>query len=106
MRVFRIALRPSLAASGRKSYYYIGQPRSAATSVAFSPLSVLTFRLYSKQSTSKSAVAMSTTATTLKGQPLDRPALDAMLRRRLFYTPSFEVRLNTRAPNCSPLANC
>ncbi|KAI3326388.1 glycyl-tRNA synthetase [Xylariaceae sp. AK1471] len=34
---------------------------------------------------------MSTTATTLKGQALDRPALDAMLRRRLFYTPSFEI---------------
>lgn len=29
--------------------------------------------------------------TTLKGQPLDRPVLDSMLRRRLFYTPSFEV---------------
>ena len=30
-------------------------------------------------------------ATTLKGQPLDRPVLDSMLRRRMFYTPSFEV---------------
>ncbi|KAK6864244.1 glycyl-tRNA synthetase [Apiospora arundinis] len=30
-------------------------------------------------------------ATTLKGQPLDRPALDSMLRRRMFYTPSFEI---------------
>ncbi len=29
--------------------------------------------------------------TTLKGQPFDRPVLDSMLRRRLFYTPSFEV---------------
>ncbi|TAQ88282.1 hypothetical protein B7494_g3389 [Chlorociboria aeruginascens] len=27
--------------------------------------------------------------TTLKGQPLDRSILDAMLRRRMFYTPSF-----------------
>jgi len=33
-----------------------------------------------------------TTATTLKGQPLDRAVLDSMLRRRVFYTPSFEVR--------------
>ncbi|PQE12068.1 hypothetical protein CJF31_00000202 [Rutstroemia sp. NJR-2017a BVV2] len=33
---------------------------------------------------------MSTT-TTLKGQPLDRQVLDSMLRRRLFYTPSFEI---------------
>ncbi|KAF8865774.1 glycyl-tRNA synthetase [Acephala macrosclerotiorum] len=29
--------------------------------------------------------------TTLKGQPLDRPILDSMLRRRMFYTPSFEI---------------
>lgn len=29
--------------------------------------------------------------TTLKGQPFDRPVLDSMLRRRMFYTPSFEV---------------
>ena len=34
---------------------------------------------------------MTTTATTLKGQPLDRAFLDSMLRRRLFYTPSFEI---------------
>ncbi|KAH8895033.1 glycyl-tRNA synthetase 1 [Thozetella sp. PMI_491] len=34
---------------------------------------------------------MTTSATTLKGQPLDRAALDSMLRRRLFYTPSFEI---------------
>jgi len=31
------------------------------------------------------------TATTLKGQPLDKAALDGMLRRRMFYTPSFEI---------------
>lgn len=34
---------------------------------------------------------MTSTATTLKGQPLDRPTLDAMLRRRLFFTPAFEI---------------
>ena len=34
---------------------------------------------------------MSTAATTLKGQPLDKAVLDSMLRRRLFYTPSFEI---------------
>lgn len=27
----------------------------------------------------------------MKGQPLDRPTLDSLLRRRLFYTPSFEI---------------
>ena len=31
------------------------------------------------------------TTTTLTGQPLDRPTLDILLRRRLFYTPAFEV---------------
>ena len=30
-------------------------------------------------------------ATTFKGQPLDRATLDTLLRRRLFYTPSFEI---------------
>ncbi|KAK0722324.1 glycyl-tRNA synthetase-like protein [Lasiosphaeria miniovina] len=34
---------------------------------------------------------MTTTATTLKGQPLDKAVLESMLRRRMFYTPSFEI---------------
>ena len=34
---------------------------------------------------------MATTTTTKTGQPLDRPTLDSLLRRRLFYTPAFEV---------------
>ena len=42
------------------------------------------------QRTSKSP-KMSSTATTLKGQPLDKAVLDAMLKRRMFYTPSFEI---------------
>lgn len=29
--------------------------------------------------------------TTMKGQPFDRQVLDSMLRRRMFYTPSFEI---------------
>ncbi|KAH0556902.1 Glycine--tRNA ligase 1, mitochondrial [Trichoglossum hirsutum] len=33
---------------------------------------------------------MAPVSTTKTGQPLDRQALDSMLRRRLFYTPSFE----------------
>jgi glycyl-tRNA synthetase len=32
-----------------------------------------------------------TTSTTKTGQPLDRGSLDGLLRRRLFYTPSFEI---------------
>ncbi|AEO58039.1 hypothetical protein MYCTH_80528 [Thermothelomyces thermophilus ATCC 42464] len=34
---------------------------------------------------------MTTTVTTLKGQPLDKAALESLLRRRMFYTPSFEI---------------
>ncbi|KAK3322506.1 hypothetical protein B0H66DRAFT_554559 [Apodospora peruviana] len=34
---------------------------------------------------------MSTDATTLKGQPLDKAAFDALMRRRMFFTPSFEI---------------
>lgn len=54
---------------------------------------------------------MTTTATTLKGQPLDKPILDAMLRRRLFYTPSFEIYGGVAGlydygpPGCSLQAN-
>ncbi|CAH0049331.1 unnamed protein product [Clonostachys solani] len=34
---------------------------------------------------------MAPSATTLKGQPLDKVLLESMLKRRLFYTPSFEI---------------
>jgi hypothetical protein len=45
----------------------------------------------------KNTPKMTTTATTLKGQPLDRAAVDALMRRRMFYTPSFEVRAGETA---------
>ena len=54
--------------------------------------------------------AMATT-TTKTGQPLDRPQLDSLLRRRLFYTPAFEVYGGTAGlydygpPGCSLQAN-
>lgn len=54
---------------------------------------------------------MATSATTLKGQPLDKPTLDSMLRRRMFYTPSFEVYGGVAGlydygpPGCSLQAN-
>lgn len=50
-------------------------------------------------------------ATTLKGQPLDRVVLDSMLRRRMFYTPSFEIYGGTAGlydygpPGCALQAN-
>ena len=51
------------------------------------------------------------TSTTKTGQPLDRPALDSLLRRRLFYTPSFEIYGGVSGlydygpPGCSLQAN-
>ncbi|KAG6177253.1 hypothetical protein E4U48_000043 [Claviceps purpurea] len=54
---------------------------------------------------------MTTIITTLKGQPLDKVALDSMLRRRMFYTPSFEIYggvgglYDYGPPGCSLQAN-
>ena len=54
---------------------------------------------------------MTDTAKTLKGQPLDKPTLEAMLRRRMFYTPSFEIYggvgglFDYGPPGCSLQAN-
>ena len=51
------------------------------------------------------------TSTTKTGQPLDRPTLDSLLRRRLFYTPAFEVYGGVSGlydygpPGCSLQAN-
>lgn len=46
--------------------------------------------------TRTSSKTTTTTTTTFKGQPLDKAALDGVLRRRMFYTPSFEVRASPR----------
>lgn len=46
---------------------------------------------FQKYTSKKNQPKMATTATTLKGEPLDKAALDAMLRRRMFYTPSYEI---------------
>lgn len=58
-----------------------------------------------------SASKMSSTATTLNGQPLDKAILESMLRRRMFYTPSFEIYggvgglYDYGPPGCSLQAN-
>jgi glycyl-tRNA synthetase len=52
-----------------------------------------------------------TEATTLKGQPLDRPTLDSLLRRRMFFTAAFEAYGGVAGlydygpPGCSLQAN-
>lgn len=54
---------------------------------------------------------MATTATTKTGKPLDRTSLESLLRRRLFYTPSFEIYGGERGlydygpPGCALQAN-
>ncbi|KAI1617618.1 glycyl-tRNA synthetase [Exophiala viscosa] len=59
---------------------------------------------------SKSSPNMAT-ATTKKGQPLDRGVIESVLRRRLFYTPSFEIYGGERGlfdygpPGCALQAN-
>ncbi|RMD40435.1 hypothetical protein DV735_g4693, partial [Chaetothyriales sp. CBS 134920] len=51
------------------------------------------------------------TTTTKTGQPLDRASLDSLLRRRLFYTPSFDIYGGERGlydygpPGCALQAN-
>lgn len=55
--------------------------------------------------------ATMSSSTTKTGQPLDRPTLDSLLRRRLFYTPAFEIYGGVSGlydygpPGCSLQAN-
>ncbi|KAI0018534.1 hypothetical protein F4780DRAFT_750627 [Xylariomycetidae sp. FL0641] len=44
-----------------------------------------------EKSQAEATSEMTSAATTLTGQPLDKAVLDSMLRRRMFYTPSFEI---------------
>ncbi|KAK4238944.1 hypothetical protein C8A03DRAFT_14634 [Achaetomium macrosporum] len=46
---------------------------------------------FAKYTSKKKQPNMTTMATTLKGEPLDKAALESLLRRRMFYTPSFEI---------------
>ncbi len=64
------------------------------------------------QAPKRNISAKMATTTTLKGQPFDRKVLDPMLRRRMFYTPSFEIYDNGVAglfdygpPGCALQAN-
>lgn len=83
-----------------------GITQSIVISRAFSAAQV--WRKY--QLPSKTDISMATT-TTKTGQPLDRSILDSLLRRRLFYTPAFEVYGGVSGlydygpPGCSLQAN-
>jgi glycyl-tRNA synthetase len=64
-----------------KSHYYQRSRGFATTPV--------TWRFLAQN---KSAAAtMSHETLNLKGKPLDRAVLDGLLRRRMFYTPSYEI---------------
>ncbi|KAI8720818.1 Glycine--tRNA ligase [Fusarium sp. LHS14.1] len=64
-----------------------------------------------QKSQKRKPVTMTSTATTLKGQPLDKAVLESILRRRMFYTPSFEIYggvgglYDYGPPGCSLQAN-
>ena len=74
-------------------------PRAFSTSTSLQKFQVV-----------KSNTAM-VTSTTMTGQPLDRTTLDSLLRRRLFFTPAFEVYGGVAGlydygpPGCSLQAN-
>lgn len=66
------------------------------------------FRYQLTKSADRSTMSTTTTKT---GQPFDRPVLDSLLRRRLFYTPAFEIYDGVKGlydygpPGCSLQAN-
>ncbi|KAF6843838.1 glycyl-tRNA synthetase [Colletotrichum musicola] len=78
---------PSPSSSFSLSHHHSQHHRAFTTSRHLYRTKVLV----SKKQAPAAASKMTSTATTLKGQPLDRPTLDAMLRRRLFFTPAFEI---------------
>ncbi|KAI0394625.1 glycyl-tRNA synthetase [Xylariaceae sp. FL0594] len=96
MRVAFTALRPPFVATGRKSYTIRQLLNSTPIPVTISPVPLLFRRSYSsneksRKTTPPPTAKMPADTTTLKGQPFDRAALDSLLKRRMFYTPSFEI---------------
>ena len=86
-------------------------PRTFKTRGLLRAFSTPTARNRYQRPGSSNSAAMATT-TTLKGQPFDRKVLDPMLRRRMYYTPSFEIYDNGVAglfdygpPGCALQAN-
>ncbi|KAI0423572.1 hypothetical protein F5Y09DRAFT_327010 [Xylaria sp. FL1042] len=62
------------------------------TAPKFKPSEIINTKPNTKpNTTSTNKPIMTTTMTTLTGQPLDRASVDGLLRRRMFYTPSFDI---------------
>ncbi|KAK4106063.1 glycyl-tRNA synthetase [Parathielavia hyrcaniae] len=78
---------------------------------ALAPSAPRTYAFAKYQPRKNQPTKMTTTATTLKGEPLDKAALESLLRRRMFYTPSFEIYGGVSGlydygpPGCSLQAN-
>ncbi|KAI1072821.1 hypothetical protein LB507_003007 [Fusarium sp. FIESC RH6] len=73
--------------SSRSRLTACAKPPRTRTFATSRPLNA--FKLQKSQKHSKDT--MTSSATTLKGQPLDKAVLESILRRRMFYTPSFEI---------------
>lgn len=97
-----------------RSFRIISRPFSVPKTRHFAPIACARYisstRPCQKYQFSRIDPSMATT-TTKTGQPLDRPTLDSLLRRRLFYTPAFEVYGGVAGlydygpPGCSLQAN-
>jgi glycyl-tRNA synthetase len=68
--------------------FFLCSPRYPARQIRAFSITPITLR--AQLIKKKTSPSMATT-TTKTGQPLDRAVLDSLLRRRLFYTPSFEI---------------
>ncbi|CAG2000308.1 unnamed protein product [Fusarium graminearum] len=73
--------------SSRSRFTACAKPPRTRTFAISRPLNA--FKLQKSQKRTKDT--MTSSATTLKGQPLDKAVLESILRRRMFYTPSFEI---------------
>ncbi|KAL3588834.1 Glycine--tRNA ligase 1, mitochondrial [Fusarium poae] len=73
--------------SSRSRFTACAKPPRTRTFATSRPLNA--FKLQKSQKRTKET--MTSSATTLKGQPLDKAVLESILRRRMFYTPSFEI---------------
>ncbi|CAF3440935.1 Glycine--tRNA ligase 1, mitochondrial [Fusarium graminearum] len=73
--------------SSRSRFTACAKPPRTRTFATSRPLNA--FKLQKSQKRTKDT--MTSSATTLKGQPLDKAVLESILRRRMFYTPSFEI---------------
>lgn len=93
MKPFLPAPRLSPLAGLALNLHKVSAPRLVPTRrfTAFAPSAPRSRFIVFKPSQKKKQIEMTAAATTLKGEPLDKASLESLLRRRMFYTPSFEI---------------